>query len=282
MYGGREAGALLPPWCRRNVQCVNSVRGHVADRGRYIVSRRKIRLQRQFVAFSHSVAVVIEQPPEKHHVLGNSRGGFGRSRWRLGRSPSTTNTYLSRGGVYLSGTQALVRLPMMQRQRDVAAGSNRPVYLPAIAARRWAASTGAWGARQFLERHHIRFQPGVNEDLAATAVWGSQQSVCSPAPNTTASLPCGTARDRASTAAATLFKHGNAAGTGAARRRADRSPATITPQILDPGAPVRIRLHGRLPDPGAVSRLRPGIPRPRPARLGDESLLRLSGSRSSA
>ena len=33
-----------------------------------------------------------------------------------------------------------------------------------------------WRAPRFLDRHHSRFQPGVNEDLAATAVWGSQQA----------------------------------------------------------------------------------------------------------
>src|SRR3546814_282987 len=83
---------------------------------------------------------------------------------------------LDRGRVFLTGTQALVRLPMLQRQRDLAAGLNTAAFV-----------TGYRGsplggvdqqmtyARRFLEKHHIRFQPGVNEDLAATAIWGSQQ-----------------------------------------------------------------------------------------------------------
>lgn len=83
---------------------------------------------------------------------------------------------LESGRVYLTGTQALVRLPMMQRQRDVAAGLNTGCF---ISGYRGSPLGGVdqqlWSARQFLTKNHIHFQPGVNEDLAATAVWGSQQ-----------------------------------------------------------------------------------------------------------
>ncbi len=80
------------------------------------------------------------------------------------------------GRVFLTGTQALVRLPMMQRQRDAAAGLNTGCF---ISGYRGSPLGGLdqqlWQASRFLEAHHIRFQPGVNEDLAATAIWGSQQ-----------------------------------------------------------------------------------------------------------
>jgi indolepyruvate ferredoxin oxidoreductase len=83
---------------------------------------------------------------------------------------------LDRGRVYLTGTQALVRLPMMQRQRDAAAGLNTGCF---IAGYRGSPLGGfdqaLWGARRFLERNHIVFQPAINEELGATAVWGSQQ-----------------------------------------------------------------------------------------------------------
>ncbi len=83
---------------------------------------------------------------------------------------------LESGRVYLTGTQALVRLPMMQRQRDVAAGLNTGCF---ISGYRGSPLGGVdqqlWSARKFLSKNHIHFQPGVNEDLAATAVWGSQQ-----------------------------------------------------------------------------------------------------------
>ena len=83
---------------------------------------------------------------------------------------------LDKGRVYLTGTQALVRLPMLQRQRDAAAGLNTGCF---IAGYRGSPLGGLdqalWGARRFIERNHIRFQPAINEEMAATAVWGSQQ-----------------------------------------------------------------------------------------------------------
>jgi indolepyruvate ferredoxin oxidoreductase len=83
---------------------------------------------------------------------------------------------LERGRIFLTGTQALVRLPMVQRQRDAAAGLNTACF---ISGYRGSPLGGfdqqLWAANPFLARNHIHFQPGVNEDLAATAVWGSQQ-----------------------------------------------------------------------------------------------------------
>ena len=84
---------------------------------------------------------------------------------------------LESGRVYLSGTQALVRLPIMQRQRDAAAGHNTACF---ISGYRGSPLGGLdrelWRAAPFIEKNHIHFQPGVNEDLAATAIWGSQQA----------------------------------------------------------------------------------------------------------
>ncbi len=83
---------------------------------------------------------------------------------------------LESGRVYLTGTQALVRLPMMQRQRDAAAGLHTGAFISGYRGSPLGAYDMAlWQARSFLQRNHIRFQPGVNEDLAATALWGSQQ-----------------------------------------------------------------------------------------------------------
>jgi indolepyruvate ferredoxin oxidoreductase len=83
---------------------------------------------------------------------------------------------LDEGRIYLSGTQALVRLPMMQRQRDRAAGLNTGCF---ISGYRGSPLGGLdqqlWSAKPFLKNNAIHFEPGVNEDLAATAVWGSQQ-----------------------------------------------------------------------------------------------------------
>jgi indolepyruvate ferredoxin oxidoreductase len=84
---------------------------------------------------------------------------------------------LERGRVYLTGTQALLRLPMMQRRRDLAAGLNTAGYITGYRGSPLGGlDTAAGQAKAFLKAHHITFQPGVNEDLAATAVWGTQQN----------------------------------------------------------------------------------------------------------
>jgi indolepyruvate ferredoxin oxidoreductase len=84
---------------------------------------------------------------------------------------------LDSGRIYLTGTQALVRLPMMQRQRDRAAGLDTAGYVTGYRGSPLGGlDQGMWQAKRFLERNQIRFQPGVNEDLAATAIWGTQQA----------------------------------------------------------------------------------------------------------
>ncbi|MDP6346092.1 MAG: indolepyruvate ferredoxin oxidoreductase family protein [Alphaproteobacteria bacterium] len=85
--------------------------------------------------------------------------------------------YLQESGrIFLTGLQALVRLPMMQRQRDVAAGLNTAGFISGYRGSPLGGYDAAlWAAARFLRNNHIHFQPGLNEDLAATAVWGTQQ-----------------------------------------------------------------------------------------------------------
>ncbi len=84
---------------------------------------------------------------------------------------------LESGRVFLNGTQALVRLPMMQRQRDKAARLDTACFVTGYRGSPLGGVDQAmWRAKRFLKANQIHFQPGVNEDLAATAVWGSQQS----------------------------------------------------------------------------------------------------------
>ena len=83
---------------------------------------------------------------------------------------------LERGRVFLTGIQALVRLPILQRQRDVAAGLNTAGFVSGYRGSPLGGLDQAlWRAKKFLDQHHVVFQPGVNEDLAATALWGTQQ-----------------------------------------------------------------------------------------------------------
>ena len=78
--------------------------------------------------------------------------------------------------LYLSGTQALVRLPMLQKQRDLAAGLNTAGYISGYRGSPLGGLDMAlWKSKTDLAAHDVVFQPGLNEDLAATAVWGTQQ-----------------------------------------------------------------------------------------------------------
>jgi indolepyruvate ferredoxin oxidoreductase len=83
---------------------------------------------------------------------------------------------LASGRVYLNGTQALVRLPMLQRARDERAGLNTAGFVSGYRGSPLGnVDHEFWRAKKFLEPLHIHFQAGLNEDLAATAVWGTQQ-----------------------------------------------------------------------------------------------------------
>jgi indolepyruvate ferredoxin oxidoreductase len=89
---------------------------------------------------------------------------------------SLDDKYTARSGnIFLSGIQALVRLPLIQRERDLAAGLNTAGF---VSGYRGSPLGGLdetlWKAKPHLEQHHVQFVPGVNEDLAATAVWGTQ------------------------------------------------------------------------------------------------------------
>jgi indolepyruvate ferredoxin oxidoreductase len=84
---------------------------------------------------------------------------------------------LARGRILVSGTQALVRLPMIQRQRDLAAGLNTAGYVSGYRGSPLAGFDREMArARRYLKDSHVVFHPGLNEDMAATAVWGTQQT----------------------------------------------------------------------------------------------------------
>ena len=79
------------------------------------------------------------------------------------------------GWVYMTGMQALVRLPMQQRIRDIARNLNTAGFISGYRGSPLGRyDMELWNAQDTLERYNVVFQPGVNEDLAATATWGSQ------------------------------------------------------------------------------------------------------------
>jgi len=98
-------------------------------------------------------------------------------------SPAIDRTYTlndrytkESGRVFLTGIQALTRLPMVQKTLDEAAGLNTAGFISGYR----GSPLGGYDleltrARKFLGKHNVHFQPGLNEDLAATSVWGSQQ-----------------------------------------------------------------------------------------------------------
>ncbi|MES2973906.1 MAG: indolepyruvate ferredoxin oxidoreductase family protein [Pseudomonadota bacterium] len=93
------------------------------------------------------------------------------------RDVSLDDKYTATSGrIYLSGIQALVRLPLMQHIRDTAAGHKTAGFVSGYRGSPLGGLDEAlWHAKKHLEAHEVKFVPGVNEDLAATAVWGTQQ-----------------------------------------------------------------------------------------------------------
>src|SRR5439155_26866778 len=83
---------------------------------------------------------------------------------------------LERSRVCLTGTQALNRLMLLQRERDARSGLNTAGFGSGY---RGSPLGGLdqplWRAQKHLESHHVKFQPGDNEDLATSAIWGTQQ-----------------------------------------------------------------------------------------------------------
>src|ERR1035437_1144803 len=83
---------------------------------------------------------------------------------------------LERGRAFITGTQAFIRLAMLQRQRDVKAGLNTGGFITGYrGSPMGSVGITAAKAKKYLDAHHVKFHPGVNEDLAATSIWGTQQ-----------------------------------------------------------------------------------------------------------
>ncbi len=83
---------------------------------------------------------------------------------------------LAHGRAYMSGVHALVRLPLLQKARDAAAGLDTAGFISGYRGSPLGTYDVALNAaRAHLDAHDVVFQAGVNEDLAATALWGTQQ-----------------------------------------------------------------------------------------------------------
>ena len=120
----------------------------------------------------------------------------------------------SEGRIYLSGVQALVRLPLMQQMRDRAAGINTAGF---ISGYRGSPLGGfdleLWKAKKHLAASSIEFTPGLNEDLGATMVWGSQQTNLFDGAKYDGVFSMWYGKGPGVDRCGDVFKHGNAAGT---------------------------------------------------------------------
>src|SRR5262249_11597999 len=121
---------------------------------------------------------------------------------------------LESGRIFITGTQALVRLPMMQRQRDLALGKNTACYITGYrGSPLGGVDQSLWHAKKFLKKDHIHFQPGLNKDLAATAVWGSQQLDLFGDSNYDGVFSMWYAKGPGVDRSGDVLRHGNLAGT---------------------------------------------------------------------
>ena len=121
---------------------------------------------------------------------------------------------LDSGRVFLTGTQALVRLLILQRQRDLAAGRNTAGFVSGYRGSPLGGLDQAlWKAQPFLDRAHIRFQPGLNEDLAATSIWGTQQVNLYPGARYDGVFAMWYGKGPGVDRCGDVFKHANHAGT---------------------------------------------------------------------
>ena len=120
----------------------------------------------------------------------------------------------SSGLAYMTGTQALVRLPMLQRARDVAAGLNTAGYITGYRGSPLGAYDQALTkARKHLDASHLKFVPGVNEDLAATALWGTQQLNLFPGGKYAGVFGIWYGKGPGVDRSGDVFRHANQAGT---------------------------------------------------------------------
>ncbi len=118
------------------------------------------------------------------------------------------------GRIFITGTQALVRLPIMQHMRDKADGLNTACYISGYRGSPLGAyDQQLWAAAKHLKDHDIVFQPGVNEDIAATAIWGTQQMGLHGKPKYDGVFGVWYGKGPGVDRSGDVFRHGNLAGT---------------------------------------------------------------------
>ena len=131
------------------------------------------------------------------------------------RAVDLDDKYLAEeGAVYLSGVQALVRVLLEQRRRDARAGFNTAGYVSGYRGSPLGGVDFAlWRAEALLKAAQVRFEPGLNEELAATMVHGSQQVGAIGGARVDGVFGLWYAKNPGLDRAGDALKHANAAGT---------------------------------------------------------------------
>ncbi|WP_114650255.1 indolepyruvate ferredoxin oxidoreductase family protein [Pseudothauera hydrothermalis] len=132
-----------------------------------------------------------------------------RSDYRL-----TDSLEASRGTVFLTGIQALVRLPLMQSALDRARGLNTAGFISGYRGSPLGGYDQAlWKAKSLLEHAGVQFMPAINEELAGTAVLGSQQVESDPQRTVDGVFAIWYGKGPGVDRAGDALKHGNAYGS---------------------------------------------------------------------
>ena len=121
---------------------------------------------------------------------------------------------LVEGKAYMTGIQALVRLPLDQKRLDLQAGHNTAGFISGYR----GSPLGGYdqqlrAAQKWLDAHDVKFWEGLNEDLGATAVWGSQQLGLFPGAQRDGLFGIWYGKAPGVDRTGDVFKHANAAGT---------------------------------------------------------------------
>jgi indolepyruvate ferredoxin oxidoreductase len=122
---------------------------------------------------------------------------------------------VERGSVYLTGIQALVRLPLDQMRRDRRAGLKTGAFISGYEGSPLGGYDLALArSKKLLDEHGVHFRPGLNEDLAATSVMGTQIFSVVGKPNVDGVLGIWYGKGPGVDRSGDIFRHANLAGTG--------------------------------------------------------------------
>ena len=121
---------------------------------------------------------------------------------------------LEKGRIFVNGTQVLVKLPFIQKKIDNLNNLNTYGFISGYRGSPLGAYDKAlWQAKTYLKKNDIMFSPGLNEDLAATAVWGTQQPNLISDSNNDGVFSIWYGKGPGVDRSGDAFKHGNSAGT---------------------------------------------------------------------